>query len=299
MMRSGRTKEEIHAAVNYVTSLCATEVASCWKEDVLVISISDKFLRLTLQLISRYANWLSAGLSARRTRNLGSNSPFEWALAAAPDDLIINDLDNLAGEICVGNVFEVLNSCSTEVLDLVKSSILQGGKSVIPSVIDSVIVEKSNEELKQLHGIVAAYRMTKKPPPVRHSHYVAGVFFWMPSEARKTETSLQRIRLGAQRRAGATLDVSDHNVSETDRICMQLFLHIQLMRKKMVNSAKEGMKRKQPHKKFVESCMMLLLIWILIQQCVMFSILLQVNQGIKPIKYVEFCVYRLQNESSL
>lgn len=27
---------------------------SCWKEDVLVISISDKFLRLTLQLISRF-----------------------------------------------------------------------------------------------------------------------------------------------------------------------------------------------------------------------------------------------------
>nr|KAJ0214639.1 hypothetical protein LSAT_V11C400188700 [Lactuca sativa] len=45
--------------------------------------------------------------------------------------------------------------------------------------------------------------------------------------ARKTETSLQRIRKGAQRRAGATSDVSDHNVSETDRICMQLFLDIQ------------------------------------------------------------------------
>lgn len=29
-------------------------IRSCWKEDVLVISISDKFLRLTLQLISRF-----------------------------------------------------------------------------------------------------------------------------------------------------------------------------------------------------------------------------------------------------
>lgn len=26
---------------------------SCWREDILVISISDKFLRLTLQLVSR------------------------------------------------------------------------------------------------------------------------------------------------------------------------------------------------------------------------------------------------------
>lgn len=68
---------------------------------------------------------------------------------------IINDLDNLAAEICgnyIGNVFEIINLCSTEeVLDLVKNSILQGGKSLkelVPSVIDSIIetlVEKSNE----------------------------------------------------------------------------------------------------------------------------------------------------------
>ncbi|KAL8230540.1 hypothetical protein R6Q57_000318 [Mikania cordata] len=252
---------------------------SCWKEDVLVISISDKFLRLSLQLISRFANWLSAGLSARRTRNPGSNSPFEWALAAAPDDFvyIVNDLDILAAEICgnyVGHVLEIINSCSTEeVLDLVKNSISQGGKSLrdlVPSVIDSIIdtlVEKSNEELKQLNGIVAAFRMTKKPPPVRHSHYVSGVLrplkVFLDGEratsyltedikgklmqgaafkitgryhelaadvvntTRKTETSLKRIREGAQRRAGASSDVSDHSVSDTEKICMQLFLDIQ------------------------------------------------------------------------
>ncbi|KAJ0755216.1 putative oligomeric Golgi complex, subunit 2 [Helianthus annuus] len=255
---------------------------SCWKEDVLVISISDKFLRLTLQLISRYANWLSAGLSARRIRNAGSNSPYEWALTASHEDLvyIINDLDNLAAEVCgnyIGHVFDAIKTSTTEdVLDLVKNSISQGGKSLkdlVPSVIDSIVdtlVDKSNEELKQLHGIVAAYRMTKKPPPVRHSHYVSGVlrplkvfldgerattyltedvkgklvqgaafkitgrYHEMAADivntARKTETSLQRIRLGAQRRAGASSDVSDvsdHNVSDTEKICMQLFLDIQ------------------------------------------------------------------------
>ncbi|RVW52510.1 hypothetical protein CK203_068880 [Vitis vinifera] len=46
-------------------------------------------------------------------------------------------------------------------------------------------------------------------------------------EARKTESSLQRIRQGAQRRAGASSDVMDNNVSDTDKICMQLFLDIQ------------------------------------------------------------------------
>lgn len=68
---------------------------------------------------------------------------------------IINDLNNLAAEVSgnyIGHVFEILNPCSTEeVLDLVKTSILQGGKllkELVPSVIDSIIetlVDKSNE----------------------------------------------------------------------------------------------------------------------------------------------------------
>lgn len=48
------------------------------------------------------------------------------------------------------------------------------------------------------------------------------------AQARKTESSLLKIRQGAQRRAGASSDVSDHNVSDTDKICTQLFLDIQV-----------------------------------------------------------------------
>lgn len=47
-------------------------------------------------------------------------------------------------------------------------------------------------------------------------------------QARKTESSLQKIRQSAQRRAGASSDISDNNVSDTDKICMQLFLDIQV-----------------------------------------------------------------------
>lgn len=47
-------------------------------------------------------------------------------------------------------------------------------------------------------------------------------------QARKTESSLQKIRQSAQRRAGTSSDISDNNVSDTDKICMQLFLDIQV-----------------------------------------------------------------------
>lgn len=47
-------------------------------------------------------------------------------------------------------------------------------------------------------------------------------------KARKTESSLQRLRQGAQRRVGASTDASDNIISDTDKICMQLFLDIQV-----------------------------------------------------------------------
>ncbi|KAA8538360.1 hypothetical protein F0562_027817 [Nyssa sinensis] len=45
---------------------------SCWKDDVLVLSCSDKFLRLSLQLLSRYTHWLSAELTACKAAELGA-----------------------------------------------------------------------------------------------------------------------------------------------------------------------------------------------------------------------------------
>ncbi|XP_047330676.1 conserved oligomeric Golgi complex subunit 2 [Impatiens glandulifera] len=251
---------------------------SCWREDVLILSCSDKFLRLSLQLLSRYSSWLSAGLAVRRAGNAASNPGSERAISASQDDyvLIIHDLRSLAKEVYgdfLEHILKLLNSCSSEVIEIVRNSILQGGKSLkdlIPSVIDAItlsLVDMSVEDLRQLKGITATYRMTNKPLPVRHSPYVSGVlrplknfldgqnatpYFTsedknevvqnaalkitdqyhelasdLVSVARKTESSLQRIRKGAQRRAGASSDVSDSNVSDTDKMCMQLFLDIQ------------------------------------------------------------------------
>ncbi|CAO2818154.1 unnamed protein product [Amaranthus hypochondriacus] len=251
---------------------------ACWSENVLLLPCSDKFLRLSLQLISRYSNWLSYGLNARKPGHTNANPGSEWAISAGPEDFIyvVHDVKLIVDEVCgdyVGHVLDVLSSCPTEVLDPVKQSILQSGKSlesmISPltiSIIDA-LVEKSVEDLKQLKGISATYRMTNKPLPVRHSPYVTAIlyplkaflegdrattyldnsttkailrgtaleitksYYEMASDlvnvARKTESSLLRIRQGAQRRAGASSDVSDHNVSNTDKICMQLFLDIQ------------------------------------------------------------------------
>ncbi|KAI9108755.1 hypothetical protein K1719_020060 [Acacia pycnantha] len=252
---------------------------SCWREDVFFLSCSDKFLRLSLQLLARYTSWLSTGLTARKTGNTSTSPGSEWAVSAVADDFIyiIHDIrcleEHVDGDF-LQHVLQILSSCSSDVLELVRQSILQCGQSlkdleplVIKTVVES-LVEKSVEDLRQMKGITATYRMTNKPLPVRHSPYVSGVLrplkafldgeraaTYLASEARnkvlvgaateitdryyelaadlvnvarKTESSLQRIRQGAQqRRGGTSSDVSDHNVSDTDKICMQLFLDIQ------------------------------------------------------------------------
>lgn len=251
---------------------------SCWSEDILVISFSDKFLRLSLQLLSRYSTWLSSGLAARKEHNASSDTVLtsEWAIAAHVEDFIyvIHDLGYLVDELTgdfLEDVLRHLESCSADVLDLVKQSILQAKKSLadcLPAVVDTMIegiVKKSVEDLRQLKGITATYRMTNKLP-VRHSPYVSGIlrplkaflegdrivlltketvnelllgtteritnrYYEIAADvvnvARKTENSLMRIRQGAQRRVGASSDASDNNISDTEKICMQLFLDIQ------------------------------------------------------------------------
>ncbi|KAI3885291.1 hypothetical protein MKW98_002683 [Papaver atlanticum] len=251
---------------------------SCWREDVLIISSSDKFLRLSLQLFSRYSTWLSSGLDARKSAKSGSSPGSDWAISAVPEDFIyvMHDIDSLITELegnYLDHVFQQLGSCPSEVQDLIKHSIVQGGKvlnDVVPRIMETMtesLVEKSKEDLRQLKGITATYRMTNKPLPVRHSPYVSGVlrplkvflegdraktylsaecrkhllqraseeitgsYYEQAAElvnvARKTESSLQKIRQGAQRRAGANADVLNNNISNSDKICMQLFLDIQ------------------------------------------------------------------------
>ncbi|CAH8381462.1 unnamed protein product [Eruca vesicaria subsp. sativa] len=250
---------------------------SCWKEDVLVFSAADKFLRLALQLLSRYCNWVSSAVNARKG-NASVSPGCEWAVSATAEDFVcvIHDVNFLVSEVrgdYVGHISHYLSSCSSEVLDVVRKSMLQGVESLenflplLKKTIIEIIVDKSVEELSQLKGIAATCMMSNKPLPVRHSPYVVGLLRPLKaflegdkakhfltheireellfdtlteltrryyelvaerlSEARKTETFLQKSRENAQKRAGVTTGVADQNVSGTEKMCMQLFLDLQ------------------------------------------------------------------------
>uniref|UniRef100_A0A383VC66 COG complex component COG2 C-terminal domain-containing protein n=1 Tax=Tetradesmus obliquus TaxID=3088 RepID=A0A383VC66_TETOB len=62
----------------------------------------------------------------------------------------------------------------TETLTQLAGNIAQHGQQVL-LLIGGDVLERCMAMVRQLKGITATYRMTAKGPPVRHSHYVAGV----------------------------------------------------------------------------------------------------------------------------
>ena len=69
-------------------------------------------------------------------------------------------------------------------------------------------------------------------PPLKFQFYLSTYellrLYLFNMKARKTESSLQRLRQGQQKRIGGSTDASDNIISDTDKICMQLFLDIQV-----------------------------------------------------------------------
>jgi hypothetical protein len=67
---------------------------------------------------------------------------------------IIHDINCLVTEVCGGyldDVLQLLSSCSIDILDLVKQSILQGGKSLnglTPLVINAITESLVDEAVK-------------------------------------------------------------------------------------------------------------------------------------------------------
>ncbi|KAL5705148.1 hypothetical protein ACHQM5_023489 [Ranunculus cassubicifolius] len=256
---------------------------------------------LTINDNPRCSTWLSAGL-ASRTDNTRSNPSTEWATSASPEDLVyvLHDTNCLITELggdYLESVVKILSSCPNEILNMIKQSILQGVeslKNIAPQVMQRIttalvdrgvdvselltlisihlhdytkftlfIISKTIfQDLRQIKGITATYRMTNKPLPVTHSPYVVGILrplsnflgsargsTYLTKEARHelilsvTEkithlydekvseivdlSSLQGIRLSARNVPGARSDVSDNYVSDTDKIRMQLFLDVQ------------------------------------------------------------------------
>lgn len=140
------------------------------------------------------------------------------------------------------------------------AAVVAAAAGTAEAAVTTAVVEKCVEVLKQMRGITATYRMTNKPLPTRHSHFVPSVlaplkpfvsgpaaellgptvrdrlahkvaeqvterYSAMAEElvttVRKTESSLKRLK---GRKGGA--GPNTQGASDTDKICHQLRLDV-------------------------------------------------------------------------
>ena len=183
------------------TAACWAAMQRCWADDCFVPALADRFLKLSLQLLARYATWLRAGVRARRSiaaeaegeavgddaAVLADTSGGEWALALTTADALMqvhHDATTLASRArreLAAVVRARLSHAPEDVVVGVAAAVREGADALdaqmegLVEAAVALVVARCAEALKQLRGIATTYRMTNKPMPTRPSAYVAAV----------------------------------------------------------------------------------------------------------------------------
>eukprot|EP00240_Pyramimonas_obovata_P002752 CAMPEP_0118923858 /NCGR_PEP_ID=MMETSP1169-20130426/2236_1 /TAXON_ID=36882 /ORGANISM="Pyramimonas obovata, Strain CCMP722" /LENGTH=755 /DNA_ID=CAMNT_0006864913 /DNA_START=219 /DNA_END=2486 /DNA_ORIENTATION=- len=268
----------------------------CWADEIFLPALSDRFLKLALQLLSRYQGWLVSGISARtaalnsQLSGAGGAPPSTPPPAGVPQKSTAGDwtAGSSAEELamvrhdaeCLADLVEGSYTATVELtlahlpppaISGIRDAFSQGAvklRAVLPDIdalCTTSVVDKCVEVLKQMRGITATYRMTNKPLPTRHSHFVPSILgplktFISGDQAhgmsevaqgklvravaeqvtekydgmandlvntiRKTEMSLKRLKGRRDTKAAAGAQ-SGEALSDTDKICHQLLLDVQ------------------------------------------------------------------------
>ncbi|GAQ80959.1 brefeldin A-sensitive Golgi protein-like [Klebsormidium nitens] len=246
----------------------------CWKDDIYIPTAADRFLRLTLQLVARYTTWLRKGCEARKTAS--SEGGGEWARVAQAEDFVLvrHDVEAVVQLVrgpFAASVASKMGTLPAEAVESVRQTVASSADGLevqVPTVTEVVtegLADKCVEVVKQLKGISAAYRMTNKQLPTKHSPYVThilkslkdlvngekGVYLSadarsevvnvviekvtarfdeiareLVTSVRKAESAIKRLKQSGRGR-GAGADTGASAISDTDKMVAQLFLDAQ------------------------------------------------------------------------
>ena len=190
-----------------------------WSDDVVCVHAADKFLRFAAQIVARYGSWVKMGADAVGTeppapveQPAAPNDPdgqprrvvpeHSWGCAATAEDLaaIRGDCEALSAKVLdsfVPGMSDTLRTAFGEpAADAARECMEEGVKELargpaadINGALMRIIGDRCVETLKQMKGITATFRMTNKPLPTRHSHFVPGAVaplkLFMEQTARK------------------------------------------------------------------------------------------------------------------
>jgi hypothetical protein len=128
----------------------------------------------------------AAGAAGAKKKEAGP--PASWGATAGGDELLMvrADVELFVGRVereLVPFVEEVLTAacgapaaeCASECISIGVEQLRGDTMPRLTAALVAAVVERCLEALKQLKGITATFRMTNKPLPTRHSHFVPGI----------------------------------------------------------------------------------------------------------------------------
>uniref|UniRef100_A0A6T6C4W6 Conserved oligomeric Golgi complex subunit 2 n=1 Tax=Compsopogon caeruleus TaxID=31354 RepID=A0A6T6C4W6_9RHOD len=234
-------------------------IRKCWDSENYLLPLTHRFLRLNLQLISRYASWAREGVAGK----WGVKRKLAVGAAHVFGDLLVMK-SRLPAEIAaLLRTRSQTNTLGSYMLGCIDSSIAESMTEIanlFPVLHDAMASELSDEcasALQSIKGILATYRGYNRPTPTQYSRYVPNILrplrtFLSENCARlsddvRLEISRRVIEVTTERYAEVAIDSinnakkaedalkrlniigksSASTASESDKISTQLYLDVQ------------------------------------------------------------------------
>lgn len=234
---------------------------TCWSKHVYLKPLAHRFLRLSLQLLTRYRTWVQTGLAGEWSEGdaLPSGGARVLSDLALVQKRVPAEFSSYLRLMDIG-----IDGKMMEEMDSIFTSAVSQFQQLHPELVQSIsdcLTRACVENLQPLRGILATYRMSSKPSPTTNSPFVPKILRPLKlflqehrgrvdnqvcaeistavaegtgtkyhematdliSSNKKSEETLRRLNIGRSMAADASGTGSS---STTDKVSMQLYLDV-------------------------------------------------------------------------
>lgn len=177
------------------TSLCWISIQKCWSSDIYLSSLSYKFWKFTLQILSRYTKWINNTLEKPLKENISlldntiqhnseSRCTSESQTVEPPSVTnfitLVNDIEILQKKITEffkQVIKEKISELNDDLYDALECGLEKLAKmpTKIGKFVVQGIVTQCSQQLKMVSDIPRLYRKTNREVPSKPSLYVSNV----------------------------------------------------------------------------------------------------------------------------
>merc|ERR1712137_100640 len=154
------------------------QLHECWNPEIFLPALTDSFFKLTLQLVTRYAHWITQTTSPSSTDHSSPRVEEEQYL------FLFQDAEQVSSKMTstyIQKIQSIQPHLHPQVLSILQDSYqhLEGLKQAMSQLghrLCDKVIEQCLVALQPVKGIMQTYRITNKEPSNRPSFYVQNIF---------------------------------------------------------------------------------------------------------------------------